>query len=250
MTEYDLSEYDDPEQYDRDNRWAADDDFYLALAKEIGGPVLDVACGTGRLTRAIAEAGIAVTGLDLSRPMLDHARQKTPDLGITWLLADCRRMQLAQRFNLIIMTSHGFQHLLSDDDINAFLRQAHLHLQPGGRLAFETRILATRSYVTEPEPQFSHTETLADGSQIDHWSWSIYDAETQVDSIYFEEKNRKTGAVKRDETHLRYIEQADLNQMLTENGFQIDAQFGYWDRRPVTADAKELITLSQALIST
>jgi ubiquinone/menaquinone biosynthesis C-methylase UbiE len=49
-----LQEFTNPVLYDAENRWAADDDFYLALTQQVGGPVLDVACGTGQLARAIA----------------------------------------------------------------------------------------------------------------------------------------------------------------------------------------------------
>ena len=87
-----LDEYDDPVMYDIENRWAADDDFYLEIAQQVGGPVLDVACGTGRLTRAIAEAGIEVVGTDLSLPMLNHARQRSQisaSSGFTPTAAPC-----------------------------------------------------------------------------------------------------------------------------------------------------------------
>ncbi|MCB0060728.1 MAG: class I SAM-dependent methyltransferase, partial [Caldilineaceae bacterium] len=134
-----LSEYTNPAWYDAENRWAPDDDYYLAMAKRIGGPVLDVACGTGRLTRAVAATGIAVTGVDLAEPMLAHARALSGALPISWIQADCRTMQLNQRFRLALMTSHGFQHLITDEDQDAFLTTLFQHLEEGGRFAFETR---------------------------------------------------------------------------------------------------------------
>ncbi len=71
-----LPEYADAEEYDTDNTWGPDDDFYLELARDIGGPILDVGCGTGRLTIAMAEAGLDVTGLDVTPEMLERAREQ------------------------------------------------------------------------------------------------------------------------------------------------------------------------------
>ena len=112
MMDNNLQEFRHPELYDAENRWDADDDFYLQLARRIGGPVLDVACGTGRLTRAIAEAGLNVTGVDMMLPMLERARQLSAHLAISWVHADCRTLTLPQRFKLAVMTGHAFQNLL------------------------------------------------------------------------------------------------------------------------------------------
>lgn len=78
-----LQEFRYPELYDAENGWEADDDFYLQLAQQTGEPVLDVACGTGRLARAIAESGLSVTGVDVMEPMLDRARQLSAHLTIS-----------------------------------------------------------------------------------------------------------------------------------------------------------------------
>src|ERR1051326_443904 len=85
-----LQEFSNPDLYDAENRWSADDEFYLNLALQIGGPILDVACGTGRLTRAIAEKNINVTGIDIMSGMLARARLLSEKLNIEWIQADCR----------------------------------------------------------------------------------------------------------------------------------------------------------------
>jgi 2-polyprenyl-3-methyl-5-hydroxy-6-metoxy-1,4-benzoquinol methylase len=68
-----LQEFTNPALYDAENQWDADDAFYLALAQRVGGPVLDVACGTGRLARAMAQRGLQATGLDIMPVMLEWA---------------------------------------------------------------------------------------------------------------------------------------------------------------------------------
>ena len=73
-----LQEFTNPVLYDAENHWSTDDDFYLVLTQQVGGPVLDVACGTGRLARAIAQAGLQVTGMDIMPAMLERARALSP----------------------------------------------------------------------------------------------------------------------------------------------------------------------------
>src|SRR5437879_91994 len=73
----DYIEYTDAEEYDRENGLTGPElPFYLGLAREVGGPALDLACGTGFLTIPLAEQGLTVTGVDLAPAMLDHARPK------------------------------------------------------------------------------------------------------------------------------------------------------------------------------
>lgn len=238
-----LPEYADAARYDIENVWAADDDFYLDLAKQIGGPVLDVACGTGRLTRAIAEAGIDVVGTDVTLAMLERARQKQPDLGIEWIHADCRTMALGRQFQLLVMTAHAFQHMLTDDDIASFLQRAQAHVIDGGTLAFETRVLANRTYITSPEWQPAGNTTLPDGSILANEMRSVYDQKTSWDTIDFRATNQTSGESDLSQTILRYIPQAELNAMLATAGFDIEAQYGFWDKSPYGEDSKELITL-------
>src|SRR5262245_24530402 len=82
-----LQEFTNPALYDAENHWGAADDFYLALAQQVGGPVLDVACGTGRLAHAMAQTGLHVTGMDIMPAMLERARAVAPQLPITWVQA-------------------------------------------------------------------------------------------------------------------------------------------------------------------
>jgi len=99
--------------------------------------VLELGCGTGRITIEIARAGVSVTGLDLSVSMLDEARRKGAGLpNLTWVLADMRSFALAARFGLICIPFRSFQHLLTDEDQRAALDCCREHLRPNGVLAF------------------------------------------------------------------------------------------------------------------
>jgi SAM-dependent methyltransferase len=111
--------------------------FYTRLALTAAPPVLELGCGTGRVTIEIARAGVAVTGLDLSAQMLAVAEQKSAGIpNINWVHADMRRFALPARFGLICVPFRSLQHLLTDDDLRAALECCRLHLRPDGILAF------------------------------------------------------------------------------------------------------------------
>jgi len=79
-----LEEFIDPPNYDIEEgeRSAPRIAFYCDLAQRLGGPVLELACGSGLVTLPIAAEGLEVTGVDLARPMLEHARKKAEAQGL------------------------------------------------------------------------------------------------------------------------------------------------------------------------
>ncbi len=114
--------------YDYFNAWDVCDDFYLDLARETGGPVLDLGCGTGLLACRIAQEGLSVTGVDPAEGMLRVARSRPGAERVSWVKAEGQTLSLPERFNLIYMTGHAFQALLTDDDTIAVLRAVRDHL--------------------------------------------------------------------------------------------------------------------------
>ena len=83
-----LEEFADPRNYDIEQRTNKGIAFYSALAQETGGPVLEVACGTGRVSIPIARLGLDVTGLDIVPGMLEQARAKSAGLPVRWVEGD------------------------------------------------------------------------------------------------------------------------------------------------------------------
>lgn len=245
MIDDNLQEFRHPERYDAENRWGADDDFYIQLAKRTGDPILDVACGTGRLTRAIAEAGLSVTGVDVMPPMLERARLLSAHLTVSWVHADCRTLSLPQRFKLAVMTSHAFQNLLSDADQHMFLERIYRHLEPGGMLAFEIRNLDVKGYGDARE--HTHWRSFQDraGQWIDVSTASSFDAETMIDHVDIIRAVRETGETWPSKIALRYLTVAQLNDLLERHGFTVVEQYGDWSGAPVSSSMPEIITVCQ-----
>ena len=93
--------------------WEGEMDFYHAWSMRAyakGQAVLEVACGTGRVAVRLAEAGIDVTGIDLSPLLLEVARSKSLGMNnIHWVQADMRDFDLGRKFGLAIIPGHSFQ---------------------------------------------------------------------------------------------------------------------------------------------
>src|SRR3954467_13568075 len=132
-----LARYYDWEHHDYD----ADIPLYLDFARRTGGPILELACGTGRLMVPLLESGERVVGIDSSAPMLDRARQAIGRAGLsgraTLHQADVRTLDLGQRFRLAIFGLDSFGLLLTIDDQLAALRRIYQHLEPGGLLVLD-----------------------------------------------------------------------------------------------------------------
>jgi 2-polyprenyl-3-methyl-5-hydroxy-6-metoxy-1,4-benzoquinol methylase len=127
------------EIYDAANPLAEDADFYLSLAGVHPRNVLDLGCGTGTLCCALAERGHRVTGVDPAAAMLAVARLKPHAEYVEWVKSTAQSYRSQGRFDLIVMTGHAFQVLLTDADTLAVFGTMRAHLKLGGKVAFETR---------------------------------------------------------------------------------------------------------------
>lgn len=115
--------------------YTADLVFWRALAERIGGPVLDVGAGTGRIALDLARQGHEVTAVDLDDELLEALRERTGELEVTTLVADARAFWLGTTFPLIIVPMQTVQLLGGSEGRAAFLECAAFHLESPGVLA-------------------------------------------------------------------------------------------------------------------
>src|ERR687898_2949564 len=169
-----LEAFADPVDYDRQDTSDTGVDFYAALAREAGGPVLEIACGTGRVAIPIARQGFAVTGLDVVPAMLVRARFKAEAAGLAvrWVEGDARTFDLgSERFRLIFLTGNAFQAFLTNSDQEALLGRVRAHLHDEGLFAFETRNPRWRTREErdeDPDGLFVDLETRAEEALPPH----------------------------------------------------------------------------------
>jgi SAM-dependent methyltransferase len=127
-------------------------------AKRCGGPVLDLACGTGRWSLALAGAGYEVVGLDLNPGFIEAARaeaaRRSPQVQarLRFEVGDARRFGLPERFGLVLMMDQSFKYLLRHQDHLDCLHCVREHLREDGRFLVEHRCQLRLPEAGEGEP--------------------------------------------------------------------------------------------------
>ena len=101
--------------------------------------ILEIGCGTGRLSRLLAEEGHQVTGIDLSEAMLASAEKKGGD-NIHYINMDMRDLQLSEKFDAVIIPYHTLNLLTDEQDILRTLTGCHSHLRTDGQLLLQLYI--------------------------------------------------------------------------------------------------------------
>jgi len=131
--------YDHPELYDALFPVNAHVPFYVDLARQQAGAVLELACGTGQLTMPVAGLGLAAVGLDQSSAMLNVARRRASaaSASVAFVQSDMRDFVLGRDFNLIFVARNSLLHLLSTGDLLAALTAVRRHLTSDGVFAFD-----------------------------------------------------------------------------------------------------------------
>ena len=154
--------YDDPAYYAKAYADRVDDvAYYVALARACGGPVLEYGCGAGRIALPIARAGVSVTGVDLSAPMLDDLRArlsrepKEVQRRVATRRGDMRSIALRRRFPLVIAAFNTILHLYVREDLERFFARVRAHLTPRGRFVFDTSVPVVADLARDPSESFA-----------------------------------------------------------------------------------------------
>lgn len=222
--------------------------FYAALASEAGGPVLEMGCGTGRVLIPCARGGATMIGADVSAGMLAVCRRKLgaepPDVRarVEIVAADMRAFELDRHVALVTLPFRGFQHLLTVDDQRRALAALRRHLLPGGRLVFDVSnpslpMLGDDRWRIHPlvEPPFA----MPDGRRVvRRLRIASVDYIGQVQEIEIEhEISHPDGWTERTAARirLRYSFRYEVEHLLVREGFEMEALYADFERRPYGA---------------
>lgn len=229
--------------YDTENTWAADDDFFLACVNERpDSRVLDLGCGTGRLTLAIAAAGHRVVGIDPDSDSLAAAQSKPGASTVDWIGGTSSQIPVKESFDVAIMTSHVAQAISDDDAWAQTLDDVHRSLVPGGRLAFDSRDPAARVWERWTPASTHGSYTLPDGMTIETW---IECTAPDNGLVTMTEYRVCPGILEETETMvLAFRSEEQLRNDLTTAGFTVERVLGGWSGQAVGAAQGELIVIA------
>jgi SAM-dependent methyltransferase len=234
--------YSDGRHYDLmlDARGQTDYDveFYLQQVRTNQGPVLELACGTGRITIPLAQE-TSITGLDYSKAMLDFAKLKAKKEGldIEFIQGDMTNFELNKKFGLILITGNAFAHLETREMVEGCLSCVKRHLSEDGRLILNTFNPSLAILTRNPTEEFPHAEYPdpdGNGTVIITES-NKYDSATQINKLQL---HFKLGA--KEETYpvnLRMFFPQELDMLLHYNGFKVEKIFGAYDGRKFDSDS-------------
>jgi SAM-dependent methyltransferase len=230
--------------YDHFNAWDVCDDFYLELALQTGGSVLDLGCGTGLLACRLAQKGLAVTGADPADGMLQVARSRAGAERVSWIKAEGQTLRLPRRFDLIYMTGHAFQALLTDDDAIAVLRTAHDHLTKDGRFAFESRNPARKAWQSWT-PDKRRVVTTADHGRIEEFFDTSADPNTGIVDIAHHYRLLDSNNAIVGHSRIRFVDLDHLTRLLAAANLAPVTWYGDWNRTPLNATSREFIVVTR-----
>tara|TARA_B110001452_G_C15186022_1_gene411944 strand:- start:65 stop:790 length:726 start_codon:yes stop_codon:yes gene_type:complete len=201
-------------------------------AKKCNGPVLELASGTGRLSKYITDLGLPYTGIDNSQSFLDVSIENLGSSG-TFLLRDMRDFHLNKKFNFIFIGFNSFLHNLTDKDAVSCLTSIKTHLNDGGLFLLsifqpDHSFLYRDEYLYEARTFFDYH-----GKQCRMMERNSFDDETQINSLTWQ---LEIDGDLSDESYsfkqrMYYPHKMDL--LFQETGFSIQEKFGDWSMNPL-----------------
>lgn len=196
--------------------------LYVEEAIASGGPVVELAVGTGRIAVPVAAAGIPVIGVDQSGGMLAVARAYAEREGVAELLdlrqGDVREPPVEERVPLVICPFRSLLHLRDPAEKLEALRAAHGLLQPGGRFVFDV-FAPSREDIEETDGRWLEREP----GIFERADWDE-PARTLTLSVRSGDASASFD--------LHWLDAGEWRALLTEAGYEVEQLYGWFDRRP------------------
>jgi SAM-dependent methyltransferase len=223
--------------------------LYLSLARRTGGTVLDVGCGTGRVTDALGRAGLTVIGVDPSPAMLAAARRRSAGLAnVRYLEGDAASLPVEEPIGLAIFAIDTFAHLLTADEQLAALRRIRRLLGRRSRLVIDLAAPDPATWLRDDNLLIHAWTRALDGEQVHKLVARTIDEIAQLQTIRLLYDRWRDGEPPRrfgSELRLRYFYPSELALLLTLAGFKPEAWYGDYELAPLDSTSPRLIAIAR-----
>ena len=227
--------------------------FYVEEATRATGPVVELAAGSGRVTIPIAQAGQSVIAVDTSAAMLTECERRAAAAGVADRIdvvrGDMRTWVADRRVSLVMIPFRSFLHLLTTEDQLAALASANGSLLPGGRLIMnmfvpDPRVIAANDGQRRLQSDFVDER----GRRCELWATTTYSGADQLATVRAVMEVYESGTLLDTvdcELRLRMVYRYEMEHLLARAGFEIEAAYGGFDRRPLDAASTEMIWIAR-----
>lgn len=229
-------------------------DLYQHFAELCTGPLLELACGSGRLLLPLAREGYTITGVDASANMLLLAQERLQEAKlsshVTLVQQDIKELHLPQKFCLAFVALGSFAHLISRKAQQQALAAVRTHLNKGGTLVIDISNTDAR-YMENLSGQLLHQGTWmrADGTFFTHMvSPASSQTKHLLELTHFYDQHAQGGPINRTivTTHLYLFERSEMELLLEQAGFSVKDVYGDYDLGPFTLESQRMIFRAEA----
>ncbi len=219
--------------------------YLISLLQEYGileGLVLELGCGTGKMTRLLAQAGYDMIGVDSSQEMLQVAREQEWD--ILYLHQDMREFELYGTVRAVVCVCDSLNYILEEEDLLAVFSLVNNYLDPGGVFIFDMNTLYKYREILG---ESTICENREEGSFI--WE-NFYDDKEQVNqydlTLFIREQDAQDLYRKYEETHFqRGYELQKVRRLLEQSGMEFVAMYDAFTREPVKAQSERVYVIAR-----
>ncbi|HEY6932644.1 MAG TPA: class I SAM-dependent methyltransferase [Marmoricola sp.] len=208
-------------------------DLLHSLAE--GGPVLELAVGTGRVAVPLLERGVPVTGIELSAPMVAQLRRKADEARLPVVVGDMATTVVPGEFSLVYLVFNTLGNLRTQDEQVQCFRNAARHLRSGGRFVVEIMVPPLRLL---PPGQQAVPFDVSD----DHVGFDTLDVVSQqaTSHHYYPAGD---GTARYGLHHFRYVWPSECDLMARLAGMELEGRFADWHRNPFTAESESHVSV-------
>jgi SAM-dependent methyltransferase len=199
------------------------------------GRALEFAIGTGRVAVPLLERGVPVTGIELSRPMVDQLRTKADETTMPVLIGDMATASVPGEYTLVYLVFNTISNLFTQAEQVACFRNAARHLTPGGRFVIELWVPELRKL----PPGQQATVFACEPGYIGLDTYDVVNQRVVSHHFRFDEG----GETRLSRSPHRYIWPAELDLMAQLAGFELESRHADWTGAEFTAESRSHVSV-------